>query len=362
MTILKALILAGGFGTRLRPLSCTRPKILFPILNKPLIEWILEGLAQSGVEEAILAVNSQTAFHLKHSIFSKSGLKIVYSCDPLEKPLGTGGPVRKAEKILGKEDFLVINGDIFTNINYMEIAKTHKEKKAVATIAVYSVEDPFRYGVAELANDGRIKRFIEKPSFGAFSSNIVNAGIYVLSPEIFSHIPEGGKFSLEREVFPKLAEDGRLYGHIFKGLWADIGKIRDYFEINKTLLETFPNKRKSLIRRGFNAPLMCGMGSFIGEKSIVGPYAILGRNVRIGKNVCVRNSILFNKVSIGDSSFINGAIIGENVTIGENVKINKNCVIGDYAIIGDGVTLKRGTAVCPAKEVFESVKNRKCIF
>ncbi len=361
---MKALILAGGFATRLRPLSCTRPKILFPILNKPLVEWILEGLSQSDVKEAIFAVNSQTAFHLRHSKFSKSGVKIVYSCDPPKKPLGTGGPIKRAEKLLDGECFFVVNGDIFANVSYGEIIKMHKDKNAVATIALHRVKDPCRYGVAELAEDGRIKRFIEKPPAGASPSNLINAGIYVLNPKIFSYIPKGRKVSLEREIFPKLVEEGRLYGYVFEGLWKDIGKMEDYFELNKILLETFFEKGKNVAKggRGINPPTVCAKGVFVGKDSVIGPYAVLGQNVKVGRNVCIKNSIVFPRVSIRDSSVINGAVIGENVAVGKRVKISENCVIGDYAVIGDDVALAKGVSVCPAKEIFESVTTSKCVF
>ncbi|MCS7123989.1 MAG: NDP-sugar synthase [Candidatus Bathyarchaeota archaeon] len=363
---MKALILAGGFGTRLRPLSCTRPKILFPILNKPLIEWIMEKLSESNINEVIFAVNRQTALHLKQAKlkFPKNEIKITYSYDPPKKPLGTGGPIKRAEKILGKEDFLIVNGDIFTDINYSEIIQMHKEKGAVATIALYRAEDPSRYGVAELSEDGKIRRFIEKPPPGSAPSNIVNAGIYVLSPEIFSYIPKGRKVSLEREIFPILVREEKLYGYLFKGLWTDIGKTEDYFMLHRILLETFHGKVECLVKgEGRVAqPSLCGEGSVIGKGSTIGPYTVLGRKVKVGRDVQIKNSITFDGVSIADSSIINGAIIGENVAIGKGVQINEDCVIGDHASIGNGVTLAKGVIICPAKEVLESVTASKCVF
>ncbi|MEM3536787.1 MAG: nucleotidyltransferase family protein, partial [Candidatus Bathyarchaeia archaeon] len=159
---LKALILAGGFGTRLRPLSCTRPKILFPIINKPMLQWTFEKLSKSNIKEVILAVNHQTEAYIKMHKIPKNGLSIRYSRDPFKKPLGTGGPIKKAEKLIGyEESFLVLNGDIFADVNYAEIVKMHRENSAVATIALHTVEDPSRYGVAELTKENRIIRFIE---------------------------------------------------------------------------------------------------------------------------------------------------------------------------------------------------------
>jgi len=360
---LKALILAGGFATRLRPLSCTRPKVLFPVLNKPLLEWTIENLSKSGIKEAILAVNHQTAFHIKNSKFSRGKVKIAYSYDPPKKPLGTGGAIKHAEELLEEDIFLVVNGDIFTNINYAEIIKRHGERDAAATIALCTVKDPSRYGVAELGDNGRIKRFIEKPLQGASPSNLINAGIYVLSHEIFKYIQAGRKVSLEREVFPKLAEEGKLYGYIFDGLWTDIGKAEDYLELNKVLLDSLRGKLKNVIKGNgrINEPVFFDESATIEDGSTIGPYTVLGENVNVGRNVQIKNSIIFPGVSILDDSLVNGAIIGENVVVGRRVKIVGNCVIGDCAVVGDDVFLAEGVSICPAKEVFRDVSEPKCI-
>lgn len=361
---LKALILAGGFATRLRPLSCTRPKILFPVLNKPLLEWTLESLARSGIKEAILAVNHQTALHIKNSKFSKSKMKITYSYDPPKKPLGTGGAIKHAEELLMSDDqFLVVNGDIFTSINYAEIVKAHEEKGAVATIALFTVKDPSRYGVAELEDNGKIKRFIEKPPPDACPSNLINAGIYVLTNEIFKYIPKGRKVSLEREIFPKLVEEGKLFGYMFNGLWTDIGKAEDYLEINKILLDKLNWEQKNVVweKVKIEKPVFSDESVTIKDGSAIGPYVVLGKNVSVGRNVHIKNSIIFSGVSISDFSLIDGAIIGENAVVGERVKISRNCVIGDHAVIGDDVSLAEGVSICPAKEIFRDVSESKCI-
>src|SRR4030066_1248252 len=240
---MKALILAGGFGTRLRPLSCTRPKTLFPIVNKPLRQWIFERLAKNDIKEAILAVNQLTEYYIRQQRIPKSGLIVKYSHDPPKTPLGTAGPIKKAENLIGhSEPFLVLNGDIFADVSYREILESHTKRKALATIALCKVEDPSRYGVAEMAEGERIKRFIEKPPKDAPPPNLINAGVYVLSPEVFKLIPEGKAVSMEREIFPKLAKEGRLYGHFIEGLWMDIGKPEEYLQINKILLDALPTQ------------------------------------------------------------------------------------------------------------------------
>jgi mannose-1-phosphate guanylyltransferase len=355
---LKALILAGGFGTRLRPLSCTRPKSLFPILNKPLLQWTFERLAKNKIDEAILAVNYQTEAAIKQHQIPKHGVHTTYSRDPLRKPLGTGGPVKKAEKhISHNAPFLVLNGDIFADVDYRELLKIHEKRKAVATIALHEVEDPSRYGVAELAENNQIRRFIEKPPPGSASSRLINAGAYVLNPEIFEYIPKDRAVSMEREIFPRLVEEKALYGHVHKGLWIDIGKPEDYLQINKTLLDSSGNKQryKTGNKTEIKNPVAFDKGVSIGEKSVIGPYAVLGRNVTVGNNVHIQDSIILSGTVVSDNSTVNGAIIGDGVIIGRGVKIKKGCILGDHVKIRDNVTLAEGVSICPAKEISESV-------
>jgi mannose-1-phosphate guanylyltransferase len=358
------LILAGGFGTRLRPLSCTRPKTLFPIVNKPLLQWIYERLSNSDIHEAILAVNGITAFYIKNQRVPKHGLRIKYSIDPPKKPLGTGGPIKNAEKLVGdSEPFLVLNGDIFAELSYTKILEAHKKSKALATIALCEVEDPTRYGVAELAEKGRIKRFIEKPAKGTAPTNLINAGIYVLSPEIFSYIPKGKPVSMEREIFPQLVEESKLYGHIINGLWMDIGKPEEYLQANRILLGSLAKtqKTKSQDKTKLKKPVEMDKGVNIGANSVIGPYAILGKNVAVGKNVQIKESVVLSDAKIDDYTLINGAIIGEGAIIGKNVKIGKGCIIGDQAKIRDNISLAGKTTVCPAKEVSENILKSKSI-
>ena len=322
-------------------------------MNKPLLQWIYERLSKNNIQEAILAVNGLTAFYIKNERIPKHGLKIKYSIDPPKTPLGTGGPIKNAEKLIGhSEPFLVLNGDIFVELDYAEILETHRKSKALATIALCEVEDPTRYGVAELAEKGRIKRFIEKPAKGTAPTNLINAGIYVLNPEVFSYISKGKHVSMEREIFPKLVEEGKLYGHQINGLWMDIGKPAEYLEANKIILNTLAKPRKI---KNQNNPVAMDKGVKIGANSVIGPDAILGKNVTVGKNVQIKDSVVLPDTKIDDYTSINGAIIGEGAVIGKNVKISKDCIIGDHAKIRDNITLAKGTSVCPAKEVSENI-------
>jgi mannose-1-phosphate guanylyltransferase len=345
-------------------MSCTRPKILFQIINKPLLQWTFERLAKNNITEAILAVNHQTEISIKQRKIAKYGVKLKFSRDPLGKPLGTGGPIKKAEKLVGHDSpFLVLNGDIFADLSYAEILKKHQEEKAVATIALHEVKDPSRYGVVELAEGHRIRRFIEKPPRKAAPSNLINAGIYVLSPRIFDYIPEGRAVSIEREIFPKLADEGTLYGYVLQGLWMDIGKPEEYLEINRTLLNSYADQQKhgTIPTVEIKNPAILGRGASIGKNSVIGPYVVLGDDVGVGSNVRIRDCVILSSVIIGDFSSLNGAIIGEGATIGKKVTIEKGCIIGDFAKINNGVSLARNVSVCPAKEISESVLTSKLI-
>jgi mannose-1-phosphate guanylyltransferase len=351
---LKALILAGGFATRLRPLSCSRPKTLFPIVNKPLLQWIFERLADGGVDEAILAVNALTQFYIKQHKPSKCGLRVRFSVDPPKMPLGTGGPLKKAERLIGHDaPFIMLNGDIYADINYRELVEAHKKSGALATIALCNVEDPCSFGVADLEGN-IIKRFVEKPPKGQAPSNLINAGAYVLSPKVFEYIPEGRAVSIEREVFPKLAQEGKLHGHCINGLWIDIGKPHEYLEANKVVLNSIAKTRKEQTAPYVNGPVAIDEGVIVGEKSIVGPYAVIGKNVKIGDNVLITNSVVFAEAHIADGAILNGAIVGEGAKIGKGVKLPKGCVVGDLAKVKDSIHMHDGQVVCPAKEVTET--------
>jgi len=291
---------------------------------------------------------------------SAYGMNISYSIE--KKPMRTGGAIKYAEELIGhKEPFLVLNGDIFSTIDYTALIEKHKENKAVATIALYRVEDPSRYGTVKLTEEKRITQFVEKAPLGKAPSNLINAGVYVLDPEIFNYIPGGRPVSIEREVFPKLAEEGKLFGHEFKEIWIDIGKPQDYLKANRVLLDAEPKKR--LLGKDVNVekgaqiiePIMVDAGVNVGQNTKLGPYAIIGKDVILGRNVTLENSVVFSEATIADHASVRGAVIGEAATIGKGATISEGCVIGDYVTIRDNITLSRDVTVCHSKEVKENV-------
>ncbi len=356
---MKALVLAGGFGTRLRPLSCSRPKMLFPIANKPLIDYTLEALSnEESVDTVILAVYYMAESLVRYLGPTKYDLGILYSRE--QRPLGTGGPVKKAKDMFNGDRFMMMNGDILTDFDYKRLIEYHKEKGGIATIALTQVSDPTRYGSVVLDWEGRITRFVEKPEFGKAPSNLINAGIYIMEPEILDYIPDGRKVRIETEVFPKLAEEYKLYGFESHGFWMDIGEPQDYLGANAMMLtknnlnecgEDSKIDPLAVIRK----PCNFGDNVRIGADCIIGPNVSLGDNVQIGKGCRIENSVVFNGVTIEDYSSVKGAILGENSALERWVKVESGSLIGDYAQIKDGVTITEGVSICPSKTIEESI-------
>jgi mannose-1-phosphate guanylyltransferase len=360
----KAVIIAGGFGTRLRPLSCTRPKHLFPIAGKPLLDWTLERLAKSGINEVVLAVNYLAEAFVKHYQKKAYGMRIDYSVE--SRPLGTGGCVKNAETTIGHgEPFLLLNGDVLSRMDYAKLVTQHKRNGGIATIALHRVQDPSRYGVVELVGKSRIGRFVEKPARKKAPSNLINAGVYVLSPGIFDYIPSERRVSIEREVFPALARDSRLYGHRFEGLWIDVGEPSDFLKGNRLLLaselpDSHVAKSADINETAQIAnPVAIGESVKVGARSHIGPHVSLSEKAEVGEDARISNSVILPRAVISDSSSVEGAIIGEGSLIGKEVRIDGNCLIGDHVVVRDGVKLAKGVTVCPFKEVAESVRRSK---
>ena len=356
---MKALVLAGGFGTRLRPLSCTRPKMLFPVANQPLLDWTLRNLSKGGVDTVILAVNYMAEALVRYFGPTKFDLGIIYSRE--ERPLGTGGPIRKAESLLkDSEPFLMLNGDIISDIDYRRLVEFHKRKGGLATIALFQVPDPSRYGVVEIDGESRILRFVEKPEPGRAPSNLANAGIYVLEPEVIDYVTTGRSVSIEHEVFPPLAEEKKLYGFELRGLWVDIGIPEDYLRANSLLLSKLDGvqtEEGSKIDGSAEIlpPCSIGTGVEVGANSVIGPSTSIADHVHVGKGCRIENSIIFSGTTIGDYTSVRNAIIGENATLERWVKVESGTLVGDYVSIMDGVTITQGVTICPSKRVEESV-------
>jgi len=255
--------------------------------------------------------------------------------------LGTAGPIRLAANLLSKDDpFFVINGDIVSDIDIRRMLAVHKEKKADATIALVSVPDPSHYGSVLTNSDGVVRKFAEK-SGTTSSTNLVNAGVYVISPSVVGHIPIGRPVSLERDVFPRLAENRQMHAWIHSGFWYDIGRVSEYVRTNKELLEkeapeggpTTPGAQGGM---HIVRPAYVGARSRVGVGAKVGPFTILSNNVTVGDEAIVRNSIVFEETTIGEKTIVEDALIGERVVIGRGSRIGRGSIIAGQLSIPEG--------------------------
>lgn len=334
---MQAVIMAGGKGTRLLPLTVYRPKPMIPFLNKPLMEYVLKSLVNSGVDEVFVLVG-----YLKERIMeyfgdgSDFGIEIHYSNGENVK-LGTAGATKKVvDKI--EDTFIVVSSDVLTNLDIKALYEYHKRKKALATIALNEVEDPTQYGIAIINSENKIIRFKEKPKPEEAFSNLVNAGIYVFEPEVFDLVPPKTNFDYSLHLFPKMLEEKLpLYGFPFKEYWNDVGRPSSYLQATE---DVFLGKLRlpEIKVDTLKGNLEYGGAIFTGRrcklrKFEVRGFAVLGGNVEISRNVKIERSVILSNVTIEEGAEIKEAIIGENVYIGKGVKIEAGSVIGDNTAI-----------------------------
>jgi len=314
---MKALFLAGGMGTRLKPLTDNLPKPMVPIMNKPLLERTMLNLKKCGITEAVIS----TCYHPEHikEYFKKGNninLKIEYIVE--DSPLGTGGAIKKAEEYFN-ETFIVFNSDILCDIDLSKMIDFHKSKQALATIAVTEVQDPSIYGVIEYDANGYAISFKEKPKAGETSSKSINAGIYIFEPAIFNEIAADRAVSIEREIFPNLLKNDQKIG-IYKigSYWMDIGTIEKYRQAHWDIMKG----KCKLVDCDFNSDnISLGENVKIHPNSkIIGPVYI-GDNTIIGEKVIINHSVIGNNVSIGAGSKIIGSILWNDVIISNNARL-----------------------------------------
>jgi mannose-1-phosphate guanylyltransferase len=338
------------------------PKLLFPVLGKPMIYWTLDLLKGAGIEEVVLGVN-YLAENLRASVGSEyNGMSIKYSLESQE--LGTAGPMKLASASTEmNETFVAMNGDVIAQINLRDMLGQHRRTGALVSDALHEVEAPSRFGVVELDAQNRIQRFVEKPKPGTAPSRLVNAGIYMIQSEVLELIAPNQKVSLEREIFPTLAKEGKLSGFPFNGHWFDIGNLTDFRRANFSLLRdsmtTATNQGENcvistdaLIRN----PVHIGNNSRIQDKARVGPNVLLGNDSSIARRAKVAHSIIFDRVHIGEDSQVEGAILAAGVKVGKKAKIDRGCIISPGVTIADRVKIQAEAIVHPFKEVNQNVR------
>ncbi|HIP56863.1 MAG TPA: NDP-sugar synthase [Ignisphaera aggregans] len=361
---MKAIVLAGGFATRLRPLTLTRPKSMLPILGKPLLDWILESLSRLDLEEVVISVR-YLAEVIERRYSGKYVGKAPIKFAKETKPLGDAGPLKLVEQLYGLDTtFIVIYGDVFTDVCIESILAFHRKHGGIATLMLVEVSDPSRYGVAVLDDSYRIRSFVEKPRENP-PSKLANAGIYVFEPEVLKFIPSVSFYRIARDLIPNILRYGDVYGYVYRGLWSDIGVPKDYLEANIEALRRFYPEGyvdpEAEIHSDvtIHHPVYIAKGCVVREGSVLGPNTIILEGVQIGPGTRIIDSLLFRDVVIEGYSYIECAIVSERVYIGKWVRIDRGSVIGDEVVISDGVHMPRETVVLPFKEISSSIDEPK---
>jgi mannose-1-phosphate guanylyltransferase / phosphomannomutase len=362
---MKAVIMAGGEGTRLRPLTYNQPKPMIPMANRALMEHVVALLRRHGFNEIVVTVGFQAnAIQTYFGNGVEFGVDIVYASE--ETPLGTAGSVRNAMQQLG-EPFLVISGDVLTDIDLGALVDFHYEKKATGTMALRSVANPLEFGIVMVGEDGSVERFLEKPSWGQVFSDTINTGIYVFEPEIFDYIGPG-EVDFSSEVFPRLVAEGRLlYGFVTEGYWEDIGTLEAYARAHQDILDT--RVRAELpgfaLRGGIwlgegaevdpgaevRGPAIIGDYCSVQAGAALGEYTVLGRNVRVATDAYLERAIVHDNAYLGPGVRLRGCTIGRSSDLRRGARIEEGVVVGDECFIGEHAVVHAGVRIYPFKTV-----------
>jgi mannose-1-phosphate guanylyltransferase len=343
-------VLAGGEGTRLRPLTYTTPKPVMPLAGRPFLSFMLDWARGHGVYEVILSCGflSNAVRRVLGDIYD--GMRLRYVVEG--EPLGTAGPVRLAyDQGLLEERLLVLNGDVLTDVDLTAELAQHERTGARVTLALYAVEDTSSYGVVPTDEDGRVEAFLEKTDAEA-PTNRINAGAYVVEREVVAErIPAGRPVSFEREVFPGLVGDG-LYGYPAAGYWIDIGTPERYLEATWDLLAGYP--RSSLPPRDETGSLVYP-GCLV-SGAHVGPQSVLGRSCSVGTDARVERSVLHERVHVGADAAVLECVLAERARVGERARVEAGAVLGADAVIGDGAVIGEGARLDPGTRVEPGAK------
>lgn len=356
--------MAGGESTRLRPMTCLKPKPLVPILDRPVMEYIVELLIQHGINDIFVTLCFlPDAIRDHFGDGSGMGARMRYLVE--EQPLGTAGSVRNVRRYLDGT-FLVISGDTLTNIDLTRLVAFHRDKKALATLALSRVEDPGEYGVVLTDREGQVVRFLEKPGASEVFSHLANTGIYVMEPEIFDFFEDGQVFDFSRDLFPLLLSRGNsLYAVESSEYWCDIGSITRYRQANQDLLNGIPGLTINGVRlregvftgKGaridadvvLESPCFIGANARIVHGSRIGPGSVVGSGTIVDEGTSVKDSVLWEKVVLGKKCDVHGAVICSDTYFGGDNLVSEGAVIGEGTAISRQVKIRPGTRIWPGK-------------
>jgi mannose-1-phosphate guanylyltransferase len=354
---MQAVILVGGEGTRLRPLTSTIPKPVVPLVDRPFIAYMLEWLRGHGVSDVIMSCGF-LASGVRNVLGDGAGLGIRLRYVEEPQPLGTGGAVRYAESLLD-ERFLVLNGDVLTDIDLTGQIEQHERTGARATLALVEVEDPSAYGLVRLNQDRSVAEFLEKPGADQIDDRpLISAGAYVLEREVLDLMPAEGPCSIERDVWPRLVGDG-LYGYPGAGYWLDIGTPERYLQATFDILEGNVATAVDLgasflaVADGVDSdgrivpPAVVEAGCRIGSGSRVGSLAVLGRDVKVGAGATLERAVVLQGAEIGDGCQLEHCIVGAGARVGAGTQIDGGAVLGEGVTVGAGNVLSAGARIFP---------------
>lgn len=329
---MKAVVLVGGFGTRLRPLTLSTPKQMLPIIHKPMIEHVLEHLAAHDITEAVLSMGYRP--HVFADAYPEgecAGVKLHYAIEPT--PLDTAGAIRFAAIDAGiKERFVVVNGDVLTDLDVNALVAFHEVHGAEGTIALHQVEDPSAFGVVPTYPDGRVQAFVEKPPRDEAPTNLINAGTYVLEASALDRIDGERKVSIERETFPAMVADGTLYAMSGNTYWIDTGTPAKYLQAQMDLLRGLRGERID----GIHASAVIEPGAEVAR-------SVLGAGVHVAENAVVRGSVLLPGARVEAGAVVEHAIVGPRAVVGADARVDDLAVLGDDAVIAPGLRVSGGT-------------------
>jgi mannose-1-phosphate guanylyltransferase len=357
----QALILVGGEGTRLRPLTSTVPKPVVTLVDRPFMAYMLEWLRGHGVDDVILSCGFM-ADGVREVLGDGSalGVRVRYVEEP--EPLGTGGALKYAEDLLD-ERFFMLNGDVLSDMDLTAQLRQHVQTGARATLALMAVDDPSAFGLVRRHPDGSVKQFLEKPSADqVLDTNLVNAGAYILEREVLGGMaPAGTRISIEREVFPTLVDKG-LYGYEATGYWLDIGTPQRYLQATFEILDGAVHTEVGgqLARSGgvlgacdatVRAPVVIGEGSVVHPDAVIGPRAVLGRGVHVGAGAVIESSVVLDGARIGADARISSSIVSADAHIGDGCHLEREVVIGAGVRLGAGNKLQGGIRIFPGVEL-----------
>lgn len=363
---MKAVVMAGGEGTRLRPLTTHRPKPLAPVLTKPIMEHIVLLLKKHGITEIVV-----TLHYLADEIEgyfgdgSEWGVQLYYSVE--DSPLGTAGSVKQAEQYLKDDTFVIVSGDALTDINLTQAIDFHRTSQAQATIILSHVPNPLEFGVVITDDDGHIRRFLEKPSWGEVFSDTVNTGMYILEPSVFDYMEPGRSFDWSQDIFPKmLAENRALFGYVMSDYWCDVGNLTQYREAQYTVLDgrtgvVVPGTEQMGIWVGDNCriapdaqiapPAVLGRNVKVASGAQVGPYSVIGDNAIIEEGASVQRSILWDSVYVGAGSHLSGCTVCSHAVVQGDCDIQEGAVIGERCRIERESTIRTQIKLWPDKVI-----------